>query len=196
MLARVLRTFVSGACSDLSSALAPSLSSATGHLQHVFQLLFHSLDPSWKPPDNDQLDITNFTSLSASTSQQLHDRHSRKWEECRRRLGNLLPSPSASISTMLAEELRCCTLEEHELAAEVISSNEEGLLSLQRVHAAVRDLWSGSSNGCSLIQPNVKSRFNPIKEYCNVGVSGSWHATRRLSQKKLMTLGNLDNCSE
>lgn len=85
--------------------------------------------------------------------------------------------PSSLPSTLLAAELQDCTLEEHELAAQLISSNEEGLVSLQKVQTAVKDLWMGK-----------RSRFNPMKEYCNVGVAGC-NARKMLSQQKLMTLG-------
>lgn len=78
----------------------------------------------------------------------------------------------------------------------MISSNEQGLLSLQRVHAALRHLFLGSTSS-SLNQHKGRSRFNPMKEYCNVGVAGVCTETKILSQQKLMALGeHLDHCSE
>ena len=96
--------------------------------------------------------------------QQVCQAHFTIWEAGRAELGQLVDmSPTSRPLTLLEEELEDCTLEEHCLAAQLIRSNEEGLASLQNVCGNLRE-------HCGILQVMA---FNPIEEYCNVGVAGS-----------------------
>ena len=94
--------------------------------------------------------------------------------------------------TILArEELQECTLEEHTIAAQVISSEERGLRALTAVHTALRRQRTGSSR-CGF----VLGGFDPLKEYKNMATLGTSH-TMSLDQQNLMTASeHLDMAGE
>ena len=92
---------------------------------------------------------------------------------------------------MLNQEMADCREEEHEMAADIISSNEEGLHAFYVVQSAVRKWWTGCS-GCGFSNKD----FNPFKEYMNMAVPGTG-IEEMLSQQKLMsTIESIDSISE
>jgi len=126
------------------------------HLMHALQLLGLALDPS-APPLQLHGDSTTLF-LSASVLQQISEGQQNKWACHRAQLGHVGEVSHPRPLHFLGEELKDCVLEEHDLAAELISCNEEGLCSLGVVQAALKK-WYGLSE---------RSEFNPITEYANI----------------------------
>lgn len=92
--------------------------------------------------------------------------------------------------TLAREELLQCSLDEHDVAAQVMTSCEETLLALNAVHAALRQYQLGTTGKMQGNGPS--NQFNPSKEYTNVAILGV-QEEMMLNQQKLMTLaGNID----
>lgn len=125
--------------------------------------------------------------------------HAEHLSEKRKELASLVLPASLTLQTdspvdfkaMAAQELNGCTLEEHQMAVEVISSSEKGRESLKVVALALRKWWAG---GVSEENHAEEDRFNPIKEYVNLAIPGS-SAHRILSQQKLMAVESSMDCT-
>ena len=153
------------------------------HLMHVHQLLVFALDPLATPTQLQGTSAGPF--LSVSLLRQILKVQENKWACHRAQLGRVVEVHSSSRPlNSLEEELRNCVPEEHDLAAEIISSNEEGLYSLGVVRVTLKK-WFGLSE---------RSEFNPITEYANIQqLCGEW----KVDHKKLAEVnGCLQDYSE
>lgn len=89
---------------------------------------------------------------------------------------------------LASNELSECSLTEHNIAAGMIASDQEGLQALATVHLALRR-WCGGYSECDFTQGQELREFHPMNEYVNVAVLGS-HGKTALSQQKLMAAGD------
>ncbi len=131
------------------------------------------MDPSAPPTPISSSDSSPSSAIPTSVLQQVQSAQGRRWMVGRLKLSRLVAANHThQPELLLHEELKGCTLEEHDLAAQLITSDEEGVCSLQDIRRQLRKLYCVDGT----------SSFNPIQEYRNIGANGD---NRAFSQDKL-----------
>ena len=172
VLLQVLANILSGCAlaTDCSHPAHPLIQPALNCIRYI-------LDPDAPPPFN-----TSLSELIKGTAGKQGELLDAIVEP------SLLGSnPSKSEpSTLAREELLLCSFEEHDVAAQVMTSHEEILPALDAVHAALRQWQLGAAYQQGYDSTN---KFNPSKEYTNVAILGA-QEEMMLSQQKLMALAS------